>query len=215
MINIEKEIELFWERCHTENIVESISGFYENDEYFTTYEKTIEFLKLKKYIKPRLKVLEVGVGEGHVTKGLFEADLIVSGLDISDTALKNVSKYCNRVYNTGMLKLLPDDHFDIIICNRVIQHVPTDLLYVELKHLIRSLSPTGIFALQFVSNNFWKDTGNDIMSMKNIASGTCCRSPKYLEEMVYTLDGICKLVYSDSISSGDVHGCHVFHIGKR
>lgn len=204
----------FWDDCHKEGKTESISGFYENGTYFTTFQKTVEFLQIENYIKPRKKVLEVGVGEGHVTKGLFDSDLLVYGADISEIALNKVKNFCHNTYTTKQLNTLPTNFFDLIICNRVVQHIPTDSLIPELKQIIRSLKYTGVFALQFVSNSHDSDTGINY-NMSNIVSGTCCRQPKYLESLINQCNGVCKLVYSDDISSGLVHGCHIFHIRKK
>jgi 2-polyprenyl-3-methyl-5-hydroxy-6-metoxy-1,4-benzoquinol methylase len=214
MNDLNTNVKLFWDDRHKKEAISSICGFFENKKYYTTFEKTIDFLKLKEHVKPNLNVLEIGVGLGIVTKGFNDNGLFVSGLDISEVALKKVSKYCKETYTTNDLDKLPSDYFDIIICNRVVQHIPTNLLIVELMHCLRSLKIGGIFALQFVSNNKMEDMGVNA-TMLNIKAGTCCRTPKYLEKIINELGGKCKLVFSAKEVSGDVHECHVFHITKQ
>jgi len=203
----------FWNNCHSKELKESICGFYENGKYFTTFERTIEFLQLKPYIKPGLHVLEIGVGIGKTTKGFYDKGLIVSGLDVSDVALSKVKRYCENVYTTSELDKLPSDYFDIIICNRVVQHVPTDLLIEELKHCMRSLKNDGIFAIQFVSNDVKEDMGLNC-SIHNIKAGTCCRTPEYLEKLISRFGGECELVFDAVSGTGVVKKNHVFHVRK-
>ena len=209
-----KNIKNFWDNCHTNGKTDSLSSFFENGIYYTTYERTVDYLQIMPFISKGKKILEVGVGEGYVTKGLHDAGLLVYGLDISDVALEKVKTICVTTYTLDTLAELPTDFFDIVICNHVIQHIRTSLLENELTHIVASLKKDGVFALQFVSNNYYEDTGIDSEDIFNIISGTCCRSPKFLENMLCGMGARCELVYSDTVCSGDVHGSHVFHIRK-
>lgn len=199
------DIEIFWDNCHDKNIVESLSG--------CQYDETIDFLKLRSYIKPGINVLEMGVGLGYVTKGLYEDGMKVTALDISTIALERVNNYCEDIYLTGDLDKLQSDYFDIIICNNVIQHIPTDILIVELKEIIRSLKTGGVFAVEFVSNNMVEDTGIN-PSLGVIKNGGCCRTPKYLEKLIEKIGGKCELVFTRPVDFDVVQGHHVFHVVK-
>jgi len=204
-------IKEFWNDCHEKELKESVCGFYKSGEYFTTYEKTIDFLQIRDYVKPGLHVLEIGVGLGIATKGLYDNGLIVSGLDISDIALNKVSNYCEEIYTIDDIDKLPSDYFDIIICNRVVQHVPTDLLIEELKHSIRALKTTGIFAIQFVSN---KHPGIDV-SVKHMKGGRLGRTPSYLKRIIESLGGTCKLVFGVPVISKFINGNYIFHVKHK
>ena len=197
----------FWDDRHDKEALDSICGFYENGKYFTTYDRTVEFLKIKEYVKPGLCVLEVGVGLGVVAKAFHDMGLVVSGLDVSTVALSKVKKYCENIYTLDDLHEIPHNYFDIIICNRVIQHVPTDLMIKELQCCIASLRATGIFALQFVSKGKIPDVGVNA-SIKQIMGGICYRTPKYLKLIIESCGGNCELVFTETNN-------HVFHIRKK
>ena len=205
MSNLDVDIELFWDNCHDKNIVESLSG--------CQYDETIDFLKLRRYIKPGINVLEIGVGLGYVTKRLFENNMKVTALDISDVSLERVSNYCEDVYNIKDIHNLPSDYFDNIICNNVIQHVPTDILTAELKEIIRSLKTAGVFAVEFVSNDVVEDMGVN-PSLDVVKNGGCCRAPKYLEKLIGKIGGKCELVFTNDVDFDVVKGHHVFHVTK-
>jgi len=201
-----KSAELFWDDRHSKVKKDSICGFYENGKYFTTYARTVEFLKIEEYVRSGIHALEIGVGMGIVTKEFHDRGLITSGLDISSKALSKVKSYCENIYTINELHKIPSDYFDIIICNRVIQHVPTELMIKELTHCIASLKQAGVFALQFVSKGNVDDTGINA-SIRHVAAGTCYRSPEHLRKIIKDCGGTCELVFSENNN-------HVFHIRK-
>jgi len=199
-------VKTFWEQKHKTEDKAALSGCF--------YEETIDFLELNAYLNKESKVLEVGVGLGHVTKGLFDNDVEVSALDISDLSLSKVSKYCKNIFNLTQLEELPIDYFDVIICNNVVQHVTTDLLTKELEILLASLSSTGVLAIEFVSNTTFEDNGAN-PSFEEIKNGGLCRSTAYLEQLINNVGGKCSLVFSKKVDISIVHGHHVFHVRRR
>lgn len=201
-MNKTNAIKDFWENKHKLKDVAALSG--------CLYEETVDFLRLNAYIVPRVKVLEVGVGLGYVTKGLHVNDTIVSALDLSEISLSRVKDYCERVYNTDSIEELPSDYFDVIICNNVVQHVVTSVLKDELRELVRSLKTGGHFALEFVSN----DNGTD-PSIEQIKNGGICRTPEFLEQLINDVGGNCELVFDKKVDLGIVQGHHVFHVHKE
>ena len=205
MVSLNSDIELFWNTCHSQNKTESLSG--------CQYDETISFLKLQNLIKPNISVLEVGVGLGYVTKGLYDNGVVVSCLEISDIGIDRVKKYCENTYTPDDLEKIPSEYFDVILCNNVVQHMPTDKLIVELKHCIRSLKDDGVFAIEFVSNDEVDDMGVDL-TIDTITSGCCCRSICFLEKIINDLGGKCELVFTNVVDFGVVKGHHVFHITK-
>ena len=87
-----KDVELrkvFWEKQHAIKNITALSG--------CTFDETVDFLQVRNLLKPDIKVLEVGVGIGSVTKGLYDCGCFVSALDISELALKRVYKFCEKV----------------------------------------------------------------------------------------------------------------------
>jgi len=205
MSDLEIGIASFWDNCHTNDKIESLSG--------CQYDETIDFLKIRDYINSGSNVLEIGVGLGYVTKGLYDNKIKVSCLEVSSVGAGRVKDYCDQVYLTSELEKLPSDYFDVIICNNVVQHVVTDLLIEELKYVIRSLKVGGVFAVEFVSTVGVEDTGVD-PSFSEIQNGGLCRTPEYLEKIINGFGGQCELVFTNEVDFDIVQGHHVFHVTK-
>jgi SAM-dependent methyltransferase len=199
------DIKTFWNGSHARKVLSDLSG--------CQYDETINFLKINPFITVGNRVLEIGVGLGYVTKGLYDSGIIVSSLDISNVALERVKQYCEAIYIADDLEKLPSDYFDCIICHNVVQHIPTDLLIEEFKHLIRSLKSDGIFAVEFVSANNVDDTWN-VQYKYNGGLPGFCRTPEYLEKLIENVGGRCELVVDNKCNIGEVKGCHVFHIRR-
>jgi len=204
-MNMSLDIKNFWEDKHKAEDIAALSG--------CLYDETIDFLRLRDYISSGISVLEVGVGLGYVTKGLFDHGINVSALDISDLSLDRVKDWCVNVFNVNIIKNLPSNYFDVIICNNVVQHVPTNILIKELEELLRSLKPSGVFAIEFVSSINFEDNGID-PSLSDIQNGGLCRTPKFLETVINNLGGTCTIVFDNKVDLGIVQGHHVFHIRK-
>jgi SAM-dependent methyltransferase len=204
-MNIDNNVKEFWEDKHRIGDVAALSGCF--------YDETIDFLRLRDYIVSGVTVLEVGVGLGYVTKGLFDNGVRVSALDISENSLNRVQLWCDNVFNIKHINDLPTDYFDVIICNNVVQHVSTDLLIEELKELLRSLKSSGVFAVEFVSAIGFDDNGMN-PNLSEIQNGGLCRTPKFLEGIFNNLGGTCTLVFDNKVDIGIVQGHHVFHVRK-
>lgn len=203
---MEKRVEEFWDNCHNKRILASLSG--------SSYDDTIDFLKVRHLIKPGIRVLEVGVGIGNAIKGLHTSGALVSCVDISKPALDAVRNYCEFAYRVDELAELPSDYFDVVICVNVVQHIPTNDLKTEFTQILRSLKSTGVFAVEFVSNDKIEDMG-DNPNIDMIKNGGCCRSPEFLERLIEELGGTCELVFTKDVDINMVKGQHVFHIRKK
>ena len=86
---------------------------------------------------------------GHCTRALAARGAIVSALDISQAALDRVVDATERRYLAGAIHQLPADSFDLAISYLVSQHMRDAELRQQIQHVVRSLKPTGIFAMQF------------------------------------------------------------------
>jgi ubiquinone/menaquinone biosynthesis C-methylase UbiE len=206
-----KEIRDYWDIVHTIKHQGALSG--------TQYDDAVSSLFLTDKLIEGSTVLEVGSGLGYVTKGLREHGLRVSVLDIAPVALETAREFCESVYLVDEIESLPDDYFDVIICQNVIQHIPTYILENELPHIIRSLKPTGTFAVQFVSAKQFADTGIGtpvILALnwdENI--GHYARTPSVLEKMINECGGKCKMVSEMREDINElVNGMFVFHVTK-
>jgi len=174
------EIKDYWESAHAIEHLDSLSG--------CGYKETIDFMQVTDILKGRDKVLEIGVGLGYVTKGFYDRGFMITALDISEVALERVSQYCENNYLVSEMEQMPDDYFDVIICHNGIQHIPTFLLEVELKHVIRSLKKGGIFALEFISSPLAEDTGLNPDSFIGLGLdsniGCYCRTPEVMTSLI-------------------------------
>jgi 2-polyprenyl-3-methyl-5-hydroxy-6-metoxy-1,4-benzoquinol methylase len=200
-----KEIKKFWDGKHLTNSKESLSG--------CQFEETINSLHLT--ISSGDKVLEVGVGLGYVTKAISEITE-VSALDVSEVALNRVKDFA-KTYSAECLDELPSNYFDTIICANCIQHIPTYFLKEEMYHLIRSLKPSGILAVEFISSDLAEDTGIEIAQKYgwDTGEGCYCRTPEFLENLINQAGGKCELIYDYRANiSHHITGCHIFHVTK-
>ena len=206
-INSMEEAKSFWETCHQNESIAHLSG--------VGYDTMIAFMQLDSHIKPGKTILETGVGMGYVTKGLLDAGLMPSAVDISPTALGRVQDYCEETYLVEGLDKIPSDYFDIILCCNMVQHVHTELLKEELEHFMRSLKNDGVLAIQFVSNDKHPDTGASV-TLANVQAGTLCRSPDVMREIFASLNGECNHIFEvGGLRKGLVNGNHVFHVTKK
>lgn len=79
-------------------------------------------------------VLEIGCGEGHVTKRLAKNGCKVTGIDIDKRAIELASAYCNSIFMVDIEELpeglLSKKEFDVIIFGDVLEHLrkPLDCL---------------------------------------------------------------------------------------
>lgn len=99
------------------------------------------------------KVLEVGVGLGHVIRELTERGCDVRAMDICETALASVRSFTKGDYLHRLADSLPTGFFDIITHHLVTQHMSDTDLRWQLPHVIRSLKPTGRLHIQWAGSD--------------------------------------------------------------
>ena len=198
------EAEEFWNECHIN----------QNKKYLSncSFALTVDFLKVKEFIKPSLNILEIGVGCGNVVKGLHDLGVNTFALDISETALNNVKQYCEEVYHVNDISKLKKNFFDLIICMNVVQHIPTPDLIEEFRYIIPSLKKEGLFAFEFVSDNFHLDSWKESFLFKGLP--TFCREPELMETLLLLLEAKGEVVVSNSCDFPKVKMCHVIHARK-
>ncbi len=162
-------------------------------KYLTdTFGKYIwNFLKINDFIKPNKIILNIGVGTGRCTKDLFDKKTIIYALDISSLALERVSKYTVRNYLSNQLGDIQKDYFDLAISHLVAQHMSDKDLLEQMKVVIKSLNPHGIFAMQFASNIVG---GNDKQDIESQMMGGVCRTLENMKKLVEKAGGKMTLV---------------------
>ena len=88
--------------------------------------------------KPGLRVLDFGCGDGHIVKELADLGVDAYGVDIDRVALAKGGERC--LYANGRLPF-PDNHFDFIYANQVLEHVTS--LPITSPEVYRVLKPGG------------------------------------------------------------------------
>lgn len=88
--------------------------------------------------------LDMGCGEGYALKIALEKGWNAYGLDIADNLTNevnrnNINYYCGNLFDAAY----PDDHFDVIYMDSVLEHI--DYPMNTLNELFRILKPGGLF----------------------------------------------------------------------
>ena len=105
----------YWDRIHRENNMQMISGY--------GLEDVKKNLRIRKKFKPKMNILEIGIGTGDTAIGLFKEGHNVFVNDISVVAIaKLYTKLNGFIPNIG-LESIPDNYFDLILCHLVFQHI--------------------------------------------------------------------------------------------
>ena len=111
--------------------------------------KRLQFIvsTLKKHIRPGATVLDVGCGNGIISRGIGREGFNVFGIDISDKAIEKARSLTNmpnvRFEQISAEQLVADGkRYDAVICSEVLEHLnqPEKLLQV----LYQSLTDNGI-----------------------------------------------------------------------
>lgn len=90
--------------------------FKKESIYFPVY----DYLKNK----PKLKILEIGCGNGYLTYSLNSLGHSASGIDISEEAIKSAKTNFGNYFAVSDLKdYRPKEKFDLIIATEVIEHL--------------------------------------------------------------------------------------------
>jgi len=128
-------------------------------EFFATGEK--EMALVMEYIEslginvPRRKSLDFGCGVGRLTQPLANYFDEVYGVDIAPSILELANRFnhhedkCKYYLNeTDDLKLFPDNTFDFIYSNYVLQHMEPRYSKKYIKEFLRILVPHGLLIFQ-------------------------------------------------------------------
>jgi len=116
------------------------------------------YFKLPNFLKPGIRVLEVGCGEGGNLMPFLELGCECYGVELNDLNYKNAQTfydkspykkylhlYHNDIYNLTYQDL--GDSFDVIFLRDVLEHIPNQEMLM--KHLKQFLAPNGIVFIAF------------------------------------------------------------------
>ena len=104
---------------------------------------------------PRGRALDFGCGVGRLTQALCAHFNQCVGVDVAPSMIALAKKYnpygdrCQFVVNElSTLFAFPDNHFDLIYSNIVLQHIPSRYTWNYLEDFLRVLAPGGILVFQ-------------------------------------------------------------------
>jgi SAM-dependent methyltransferase len=104
---------------------------------------------------PRRRALDFGCGVGRLSQALGDYFETCDGVDIAPAMIEKARRF-NRhggrcLYHVNAadnLSLFPDDSFDLIYSNVVLQHMPPELFEPYLREFVRVLHPDGLAVFQ-------------------------------------------------------------------
>jgi 2-polyprenyl-3-methyl-5-hydroxy-6-metoxy-1,4-benzoquinol methylase len=120
---------------------------------YTNYNEVLDFKRLDYIIqhiqslkKEGLKVLDVGCGNGNISRAIASLGYTVKGIDLSSESIETAKKL-NTFDNASFEcidaeKFVGKEAFDVIVCSEVIEHLNHP--EVLLKTISQIISPDGI-----------------------------------------------------------------------
>lgn len=128
---------------------------YFDEQVITTEKYVIPFLQEIVKIDSAMSVLEIGCGEGGNLKPFLDIGCFVTGVDLSESKIKNGLKYFAKHPNKNKIKLIAEDiynsktltQYDLIIMRDVIEHIHDQNKFMD--YVKKYLKPNGKFFLAF------------------------------------------------------------------
>lgn len=149
-----------------------IKKYLENRPMFMAIIRSQEAMLFQKYNKLiKGKILDFGCGEGFFTELVFGKKRINVGLDlfnnkrVEEAKKENIYKKIS-LYNGNIIPY-PDNNFNIVISNCVLEHIPN--IDQALKEILRVLKPNGFFLTSTMTSQ-WENNlfGSKIFGKKYI-----------------------------------------------
>ncbi len=136
-----ENVKNFWEDTHINNVKMWLTG--------SGVKEVWGYMNIIDRIVPQLTVLNIGVGLGVETTELAKEKVTIDVLDISEAALNRVKNITRKGYLASSIEELPINEYDIAVSHLVTQHINDATLADQIKYVVRSLKPYGLFAMQF------------------------------------------------------------------
>jgi len=144
-------------------------------------------------------ILDVGLGEGRMAKYLNSLKVPHDGLDISSTAVANVSQFLSRGFTSATD--LPEKSYKLVMHHLVAQHMSHAALQLQLRSLVGSLTDDGVIALQYSATGSLEMAENDDEQHQKM--GAVWRNPAWFDDTAEAVDAeIVRDVETDSF--GDI-----------
>lgn len=143
-------------------------------------ELILTFETIKKYLKPKMKILELGAGTGIYSIQLAKegydvtaVELVEHNLNILKSRIKPRMKVKPILGSATDLKMLGDEHFDVVLSLGPMYHLSKNERVKSLKESIRVCKKGGILIFAFISNylcmaDYFKNNVNALLKDKII-----------------------------------------------
>jgi 2-polyprenyl-3-methyl-5-hydroxy-6-metoxy-1,4-benzoquinol methylase len=113
----------------------------------------IVLAQIRPYLRPGLKVLDLGCNDGNLSLYMAQAGCEVLGIDLArnavDTARRSAMHYGVANARFESLDFVTEwkqaGLFDFVLCSHVVEHIPDDRLFVE--RIAYALKPKGTLVL--------------------------------------------------------------------
>jgi SAM-dependent methyltransferase len=114
------------------------------------------------------EALDFGCGVGRLSRALAERFSAVTGVDVSQPMIDQANRLvasqhanCRFLVNTQQQLPFPDDSFDLVLTNIVLQHLPAHLAQGYVREFLRVIRPTGIVIFQIPSHRRYRSTNRN------------------------------------------------------
>ena len=168
----------WWARAHTDGHAFWLSG--------TPTDEVWGRLGVEDRLVPGANVLDVGIGLGLCARDLAARGCVVSALDISQEAVDRVRDVATG-YLDDEVDTLPDGAFDLATSHLVAQHMTDPDLLEQMRHVVRSLKPRGVFAIQYAADE--QGRVYDQADPHNVKTGSIRRSVEAFDALVRSVGG--------------------------
>lgn len=112
------------------------------------------FFTIKKWLKNKKKILDVGCGIGYLTN-YWQA----IGLDVNKAAVKTAGRLFPQTKfvqaNAGQKLPFPSAYFDAVVCYNILEHLTPDQREHFFQEAKRILTNQGVFIAAYADETFW------------------------------------------------------------
>ena len=131
---------------------------FESPHRLRRYAHRQQYLVFLKYIKPGMRVLDAGCGEGILSVMMAKMGASVTGCDISKPNIEVCKKYADEEKVEGINFLLADSEnlpfddnsFDLVVSSHVLEHLPN--FDKGLNELMRVTKKSSVVAIPTIMN---------------------------------------------------------------
>jgi len=190
------DINGFWDTAHKRNAHLWLTG---SDPSEVVTRLDVESIITSCGTSSDALILDVGLGEGRMAKYLNSLKVPHDGLDISSTAVANVSQFLSRGFTSATD--LPEKSYKLVMHHLVAQHMSHAALQLQLRSLVGSLTDDGVIALQYSATGSLEMAENDDEQHQKM--GAVWRNPSWFNDTAESINAeIVRDLETDSF--GDI-----------